>query len=157
MYSLIGCSGRILPPLAPTNDTSFPYYTNLQVEDVNKTIILTPYPPQTEPFRENYSIDLIIQNISKKDVKFPLGWGVKIFQFWKSDASWHEVENRTTYLGQAITLSHKGADYSISSFPLSAIPTLVQGKGFQIRIIVSGTTVPDNIVVLAYIDLELQP
>ncbi len=152
-----GCSGQNLTPTSTADISSFSYYSDIQFEDVNQSIKLTIYPPQAEPFRQNYSIDLLIENTSETDIQFPIGWGEKIYQYWEIDASWHEVENRTTYYGSAITLSSKGASTGISIFPIGAITSLTQGMGGQIRIIVSGTTVPDHKPVLAYIDLELQP
>jgi hypothetical protein len=155
---LCSCSKQNLTTSPPTATISpFPYYSNVQFKDVNRCIRLSLFPPATEKLRQNYSINLLIENTSETLIEFPIDWGEKIYQYRESDASWQEVKNRVTYAGKAITLSPKGDDEGLSSFQISAIPTITQGENQKIRIIVSGNTVPDNKPVLAYIDLILQP
>jgi hypothetical protein len=151
-------TGETSLPASTGDFASFSYYSNIQYEDVNQSIRLTVFPPtQMDSLRQTQDFKLQIENTSETQIDFPLDWGEKIYQYWESDASWHLIENRVTYAGKAITLLGRSNENGISSFLLNAFPTLTQGKGWQIRIIVSGITVPDNKPVLAYIDLELQP
>lgn len=165
LLQLSSCGERLLNEMKITSEdqrAEIVYSTLVPSEDTNKSITLSLDPLEENKLTIGSEINLEITNQSQKNtIWFPLGLGIKIFQWNDGTATWQEIKNKTEYFGEGEIRSPRGGVYPYTSY-IDVVPILEnKGENIKLRISVFGYIYqdgqPTDQKVSAYLDVELTP
>jgi hypothetical protein len=159
---LAGCNKiRIGNPLSKTNVPGSSVPNGDFPEDMNKSIRLMPDPILKSEMSINSIINLVVENQTNKDIWFPTGCGIKIFQRNAQNTSWDEIQDKIENSGEPyLIIVPKGQ--GLYDIPINVFPIVTaQNREVYVRVYVFGEFYENGkrtgIPVGAYTDLTLAP
>lgn len=166
-FLLVACTHALPKDSMPPVD--------IQMQYINTILRISTSTQQIE-FPEEKGVELIVENISRKFVAFPVDCNIKVFAY--TDTSWVEIRNKTqnfwlvedpdgVYVpsseGSRILspIMETKENWAESRMSCDFLPAVDQSElPFMVRVFVSGNIVSDGIVTDektgAYIDLLLK-
>lgn len=145
MVALVACTSEITDLSSPMPGIELP------IEQMNRTIRLTPALGMTDIFEQTGLIQLELHNLSEEPIVFPADLGISIFIYQNSQ--WRVVENAFQYGSGDIRLSIK-SEYP-SEIIVDLMPIVADGnKSTILRIVVIGKIEETNELVGSYIDIS---
>jgi hypothetical protein len=133
----------------------------INIDNINQDVKLTLDEPSIDELHISSSINLTVQNISKKNLYFPVDLNVKLFTI--QDNKWLEVENKVIYAGNPAMLGPNEPLNLAAYTSIDVFPVFVnEGKKEFLRIVIIGEELTENgertdIPVAATLDLILNP
>jgi hypothetical protein len=161
MTSLFGCSIR-QPEISNGLQASFQVL--VPIDDLNQSVRLTEDLSNQQNIKFDSVIQVLIENVSIRQVYFPLGYGIKLFIVRNGD--WVEIRDKSNYLGDGALLSpqnNKKLTDTTSTRILPDYPSQIKIEGIPVilRIVVIGELLLDinetRVPVGAYIDVIVNP
>ena len=125
---------------------------DIPIEEMNKTLKVTPAPGMAETFQQTGLLQLELVNLSNYAIIFPPDFNIKLFL--KSGDEWKTTSNLFQYADGNTEIRPKG-EYPSDAL-VNLMPSLDSNQtSTMLRVVVLGKVEATNKVVGAYIDIPL--
>lgn len=157
--SLLSCRLGTSTVSSPTDARDSGFATAVPYERFNTILRLSPV--DSGFGQPNASVNFMLENVSNTAVRFPPGYGSRLFFFSESKGVWVELRNRASYVGAGDTLSPRSEADGNWIAQVTVAPDLSQlTTPLTMRVLVVGDVLADGVVTgdiaAAYADVQIQ-